>query len=97
MTAEDSDDDMEDVEEGIPMQGEDGQHYVVLEVREPGSASFLGWTDLWDIENLLDIAWFEICFLFRWSNYLSRVVNRELSKLGLDLVDFNLPQPGLFQ
>ena len=33
MTAEDSDDDMEDVEEGIPMQGEDGQHYVVLEVR----------------------------------------------------------------
>ena len=33
MTAEDSDDDMEDMaEEGIPMQGEDGQHYVVLEV-----------------------------------------------------------------
>ena len=25
MTAEDSDDDMEDVEDGIPMQGEDGQ------------------------------------------------------------------------
>ena len=33
MTAEDSDDDMEDVGDGIPMQGEDGQHYVVLEVR----------------------------------------------------------------
>lgn len=41
MTAEDSDDDMEDVEEGIPMQGEDGQHYVVLEVRLPGSDTIL--------------------------------------------------------
>ena len=39
MTAEDSDDDMEDVEEGIPMQGEDGQHYVVLEVRSPDTLS----------------------------------------------------------
>ena len=33
VTAENSDDDMEDVGDGIPMQGEDGQHYVVLEVR----------------------------------------------------------------
>ena len=32
MTAKDSDDDMENVEEGILMQGEDGQHYLVLEV-----------------------------------------------------------------
>ena len=30
MTAEDSDDDMEDVEEGIPMQGEDGQHFFCI-------------------------------------------------------------------
>ena len=32
MTGEDSEDEMDDIEDGIPMQGEDGQHYVVLEV-----------------------------------------------------------------
>ena len=32
--------DIEDVEEDIPIQGEDGRHYVVLEVR-PGFDSIL--------------------------------------------------------
>jgi len=32
LTGEDSEDEMEDIEDGIPIQGEDGQHYVVLEV-----------------------------------------------------------------
>jgi len=32
LTGEDSEDDMDDIEDGIPMQSEDGQRYVVLEV-----------------------------------------------------------------
>ena len=54
MTAEDSDDDMEDVEEGIPMQGEDGQHYVVLEVRLPGSDTILWRSDQRRIEHKIN-------------------------------------------
>ena len=88
MTAEDSDDDMEDVEEGIPMQGEDGQHYVVLEVRS-GLASKL---ERWCLLRTKRKSTLFACF--RWSNCLSKVVSKEWSKLGLDPVAFNLPPPG---